>query len=143
MYSIVYLSALNSFKDYFYNFDWFTNFMPHTFHVVHNDFSLFMISYTRQEIMSKPPILISDLKPGQHVWKIYICVVDLWIVKEHNGQQHVKSIIQDTKVLIIYFLCCSFFGKLSTNYYLFYYYGGQIHVVIKMFDYYLFYYYCG
>ncbi|CAL5191723.1 unnamed protein product [Lathyrus oleraceus] len=47
--------------------------------------------------MSRPPILIKDLPPDQKHWKIVIHVIDLWLVKERNGQQHVKVIIQDAE----------------------------------------------
>ncbi|CAL5187020.1 unnamed protein product [Lathyrus oleraceus] len=47
--------------------------------------------------MSRPPIMICDLNLGDNVWKIVIRVVDLWIVKERNGQQHVECLIQDSK----------------------------------------------
>ncbi|KAL5065747.1 hypothetical protein RYX36_027484 [Vicia faba] len=47
--------------------------------------------------MSRPPIMICDLKPKQNVWKIAIRVVDVWNVKEHNGKQHLEAIIQDAK----------------------------------------------
>ncbi|CAL5186562.1 unnamed protein product [Lathyrus oleraceus] len=47
--------------------------------------------------MSRPPILITELMPDQKVWKIAICVINLWIVKERNGQQHVEAIIHDVE----------------------------------------------
>lgn len=54
----------------------------------------FMISF-QLEVMSRPPILVSELKlkSEQNTWKIFICDIDLWIVKEHNGQQHLEAII--------------------------------------------------
>ncbi|KAL5066318.1 hypothetical protein RYX36_028055 [Vicia faba] len=47
--------------------------------------------------MSRPPIMICDLNPEQNIWKIAIRVVDVWNVKERNGQQHLEAIIQDAK----------------------------------------------
>ncbi|KAL5064249.1 hypothetical protein RYX36_025986 [Vicia faba] len=47
--------------------------------------------------MSRPFIMIVDLKEGNNVWKIVIRVVDLWSVKERNGQQHFEGGIQDRK----------------------------------------------
>ncbi|KAI5397556.1 hypothetical protein KIW84_063393 [Lathyrus oleraceus] len=47
--------------------------------------------------MSRPPSMICDLNVSDNVWKISIHVVDLWIVKERNGQQHVECLIQDSK----------------------------------------------
>ncbi|KAL5102134.1 hypothetical protein RYX36_006461 [Vicia faba] len=49
--------------------------------------------------MSRPPIAISYLKSENNVWKLSICVVDLWIVKELNGQQHLEAIIQDANTI--------------------------------------------
>ncbi|KAL5079461.1 hypothetical protein RYX36_007882 [Vicia faba] len=49
--------------------------------------------------MLRPPIMIYDLNPEQNVWKIAIRVVDVWNVKECNGQQHLEAIIQDAKIL--------------------------------------------
>ncbi|XP_058751152.1 uncharacterized protein LOC131624207 [Vicia villosa] len=40
--------------------------------------------------MSRAPILIKDLVKGNQVWKMHIRVVDLWVVKEKNGQQHLE-----------------------------------------------------
>ncbi|XP_050919957.1 uncharacterized protein LOC127137541 [Lathyrus oleraceus] len=48
--------------------------------------------------MSRPLILISALTSNQKVWKIVIRVIDLWIVKEHNGLQHVEAIIHDAEI---------------------------------------------
>ncbi|XP_058733996.1 uncharacterized protein LOC131605686 [Vicia villosa] len=45
--------------------------------------------------MSRQPILIKDLVKGNQVWKMLIRVVDLWVVIEKNGQQHVEAVIQD------------------------------------------------
>ncbi|CAL5197139.1 unnamed protein product [Lathyrus oleraceus] len=47
--------------------------------------------------MSRPPIRICDLVVDKNVWKIAIRVVDLWIVKKRNGQQHFEGVIQDSK----------------------------------------------
>ncbi|CAL5198020.1 unnamed protein product [Lathyrus oleraceus] len=47
--------------------------------------------------MSRPPIMICDLRVDKNVWKLAIRVVDLWIVKEQNGQQHFEGVIQDSK----------------------------------------------
>ncbi|KAL5101974.1 hypothetical protein RYX36_006301 [Vicia faba] len=47
--------------------------------------------------MSRPPIMIFDLKPEQNVWKITIRMVDVLNIMEHNGQQHLEAIIQDAK----------------------------------------------
>ncbi|KAI5417453.1 hypothetical protein KIW84_042165 [Lathyrus oleraceus] len=51
--------------------------------------------------MSRPPIMICDLRVDKNVWKLAIRVVDLWIVKEQNGQQHFEGVIQDSKVCIV------------------------------------------
>ncbi|XP_058783238.1 uncharacterized protein LOC131657905 [Vicia villosa] len=45
--------------------------------------------------MSRQPILIKDLVKGNQVWKMCIRVVDLWVVIEKNGQQHLEAVIQD------------------------------------------------
>ncbi|KAI5387018.1 hypothetical protein KIW84_073244 [Lathyrus oleraceus] len=47
--------------------------------------------------MSRPPLLITNLKPDLNVWKIVVCVIDVWIAKERNGNQHVEAILQDVK----------------------------------------------
>ncbi|CAL5193772.1 unnamed protein product [Lathyrus oleraceus] len=47
--------------------------------------------------MSKPPIFVSDLEIGNHVWKMAIRIIDLWTIKERNGQLHVKMVIQYAK----------------------------------------------
>ncbi|CAK8538393.1 unnamed protein product [Lathyrus sativus] len=47
--------------------------------------------------MSRPPIFIKDLVKGNQVWKMHVRVVDLWVVKEKNGQQHLELVIQDGK----------------------------------------------
>ncbi|KAI5404743.1 hypothetical protein KIW84_051777 [Lathyrus oleraceus] len=47
--------------------------------------------------MSRPSILIADLKLEQNIWELAIRIVNLWIVKERNRQQHVEAIIQDAK----------------------------------------------
>ncbi|XP_058751920.1 uncharacterized protein LOC131625020 [Vicia villosa] len=47
--------------------------------------------------MSRAPILIKDLAQGNQIWKMLIRVVDLWIVMEKTGQQHLELIIQDAK----------------------------------------------
>lgn len=77
----------------------------HDFHNVFNyssDKLMFVILY-QSKIMSIPPILISALTSDQKVWKIVIRVINLWILKEHNGLQHVKAIIHDAEVLFILF----------------------------------------
>lgn len=51
--------------------------------------------------MSIPPIMIFELEVDKNVWKIAIRMVNLWIVKEQNEQQHFESVIQDSKVCII------------------------------------------
>lgn len=48
--------------------------------------------------MSRPPILIKDLVKGNQVWKMLIRNVNLWVVKEKNGLQHLEMVIQDSKV---------------------------------------------
>ncbi|XP_058780631.1 uncharacterized protein LOC131654577 [Vicia villosa] len=45
--------------------------------------------------MSRAPILINDLVKGNQVWKMMIRVVDLWVVNEKNGHQHLEMVIQD------------------------------------------------
>ncbi|XP_058745885.1 uncharacterized protein LOC131618735 [Vicia villosa] len=52
--------------------------------------------------MSRAPIMISELKPEQNVWKIVVRVVGIWIVKERNGQQHLEAILQDVKAYQIH-----------------------------------------
>ncbi|XP_058782843.1 uncharacterized protein LOC131657463 [Vicia villosa] len=47
--------------------------------------------------MSRAPILIKDLVKGNQVWKMMIRVVDLWVVSEKNGHQHLEMVIQDVK----------------------------------------------
>ncbi|CAK8538275.1 unnamed protein product [Lathyrus sativus] len=47
--------------------------------------------------MSRAPIMIADLKLGNNVWKLSICVVDLWTVTERNGHQYFECVIQDSK----------------------------------------------
>ncbi|KAL5059418.1 hypothetical protein RYX36_031022 [Vicia faba] len=47
--------------------------------------------------MSRPLIAICDLKPEHNIWKLDIHVVNLLIIKEHSGQQHLEVIIQDAK----------------------------------------------
>ncbi|XP_058784048.1 uncharacterized protein LOC131658811 [Vicia villosa] len=47
--------------------------------------------------MSRAPILIKDLVKGNQVWKMLIRVVDMWVVIEKNGQQHLEMVIQDGK----------------------------------------------
>ncbi|XP_058750080.1 uncharacterized protein LOC131623070 [Vicia villosa] len=47
--------------------------------------------------MSRAPILINDLVKGNQVWKMLIRVVDLWVVNEKNGNQHLEMVIQDVK----------------------------------------------
>ncbi|CAK8538744.1 unnamed protein product [Lathyrus sativus] len=47
--------------------------------------------------MSRAPITIADLKIGNNVWKLAARVVDLWIVKDRNGQQHFEGVLQDSK----------------------------------------------
>ncbi|XP_058767403.1 uncharacterized protein LOC131641098 [Vicia villosa] len=47
--------------------------------------------------MSRAPILINDLVKGNQVWKMLIRVVDLWVVTEKNGHQHLEMVIQDVK----------------------------------------------
>ncbi|XP_058746000.1 uncharacterized protein LOC131618861 [Vicia villosa] len=47
--------------------------------------------------MSRAPILINDLVKGNQVWKMLIRVVDLWVVNEKNGHQHLEMVIQDVK----------------------------------------------
>ncbi|XP_058732947.1 uncharacterized protein LOC131604532 [Vicia villosa] len=47
--------------------------------------------------MSRPPILINDLVRGNQVWKMHIRVVDVWVVTEKNGNQHLEAVIQDVK----------------------------------------------
>lgn len=61
--------------------------------------------------MSRPPIAIADLRPNNNVWKLAIRAVDLWIVKERNGQQHLEAVVQDSKVVL--FLCIVFFNNLT------------------------------
>ncbi|KAI5415101.1 hypothetical protein KIW84_040526 [Lathyrus oleraceus] len=56
--------------------------------------------------MSRSLILISDLQKVNNVWKNVVRIVDLWTVKERNGQEHFETIIQDIK-------------------------GNQIHVITK------------
>lgn len=70
-----------------------------------NQVFIFLFSILDQhQKMSRPPILIKDLPPDQKHWKIVIHVIDLWLVKERNGQQHVEVIIQDAEVYISYML---------------------------------------
>ncbi|KAL5075183.1 hypothetical protein RYX36_014167, partial [Vicia faba] len=57
--------------------------------------------------MSRPSIMICNLKPEQNVWKIAIRVVDVWNIKERNGQQHLEAIIQDAKEFIPYVVMSS------------------------------------
>ncbi|XP_058775828.1 uncharacterized protein LOC131650113 [Vicia villosa] len=45
--------------------------------------------------MSRAPILIKELVKGNQVWKMHIRVVDLWIVTEKAGYQHLELVIQD------------------------------------------------
>lgn len=53
--------------------------------------------------------MIAYLKLGNNVQKLVIHVVDLWIVKERNGQQHFECVIQDIKVFIrVVTLLCNF-----------------------------------
>ncbi|XP_058723407.1 uncharacterized protein LOC131595139 [Vicia villosa] len=47
--------------------------------------------------MSRPAQLITDMTPSLNVWKIAVRVIDLWIVKERNGNQHLEAILQDIK----------------------------------------------
>ncbi|XP_058732680.1 replication protein A 70 kDa DNA-binding subunit E-like [Vicia villosa] len=47
--------------------------------------------------MSRAAILIKDLVKGNQVWKMQIRVVDLWVIKEKTGQQHLECVIQDVK----------------------------------------------
>ncbi|XP_058734765.1 uncharacterized protein LOC131606586 [Vicia villosa] len=47
--------------------------------------------------MSRAPILIKDLVKGNQIWKMLIRVIDVWVVKEKTGQQHLEFIIQDGK----------------------------------------------
>ncbi|XP_058784009.1 ABC transporter G family member STR2-like [Vicia villosa] len=49
--------------------------------------------------MSRPSIMIGDLIPEQNLWKIVVRVVDVWTVKERNGQQHIEAVIQDANWL--------------------------------------------
>ncbi|CAK8561673.1 unnamed protein product [Lathyrus sativus] len=49
--------------------------------------------------MSRPPILIKDLEKGKQVWKMFIRVVDLWIMKEKSGLQQFEMVIQDSQVI--------------------------------------------
>lgn len=49
--------------------------------------------------MSRAPIMIRDLTIGKNVWKIVVLFVEIWTVKERNGQHHVEAIIQDAEVL--------------------------------------------
>src|SRR4051812_8341579 len=49
--------------------------------------------------MSRAPILIKDLVKGNQIWKMAIRVVDLWIVTEKNGYQHIEMVIQDREVI--------------------------------------------
>lgn len=51
--------------------------------------------------MARPSIMIADLKKGNNVWKMATHVVDMWIVKEQNRQQHFERIIQDNRVFIV------------------------------------------
>ncbi|KAI5437239.1 hypothetical protein KIW84_023383 [Lathyrus oleraceus] len=48
--------------------------------------------------MTRPPIMICDLKVSDNVWKIVTHVVYLWIVKERNGQHNVEYVIKDFSV---------------------------------------------
>ncbi|KAL5096572.1 hypothetical protein RYX36_000899 [Vicia faba] len=57
--------------------------------------------------MSRPPIMICNLKPEQNVWKITICVVNVWNFKERNDQQRLEAIIQDAKAEQIHVVTCS------------------------------------
>ncbi|XP_058767622.1 uncharacterized protein LOC131641334 [Vicia villosa] len=47
--------------------------------------------------MSRAPIFIKNLLKGNQVWKMHIRVVDMWIVIEKNGSQHLEAVIQDAK----------------------------------------------
>lgn len=59
--------------------------------------------------MSRPPLLITELRPDLNVWKIVVCVINIWIVKERNGNQHVEAILQNVKVCIPYSLCLNLY----------------------------------
>lgn len=55
--------------------------------------------------MSRPHILIKDLVKGNQVWKMLIRFVDIWVVKEKSGLQHLELVIQDTKVIVSRSIC--------------------------------------
>ncbi|XP_058734815.1 uncharacterized protein LOC131606617 [Vicia villosa] len=58
--------------------------------------------------MSRPPILISELKPDQNVWKIAIRVVDLWdgdqihVVTRSRDFEIWKKTLQEMQTYIVY-----------------------------------------
>ncbi|XP_058726001.1 uncharacterized protein LOC131597313 [Vicia villosa] len=45
--------------------------------------------------MSRAPILIKELVQGNQEWKMHIRVVDLWVVTEKTGYQHLECVLQD------------------------------------------------
>ncbi|XP_058729139.1 uncharacterized protein LOC131601362 [Vicia villosa] len=47
--------------------------------------------------MSRAPIFIKYLLKGNQVWKMHVGVVDMWVVIEKNGSQHLEAVIQDAK----------------------------------------------
>ncbi|KAI5416388.1 hypothetical protein KIW84_041455 [Lathyrus oleraceus] len=47
--------------------------------------------------MPRPRILIKDLVKGNQLWKMHVHVVDIWVVMEKSGQQHLKLVIQNGK----------------------------------------------
>lgn len=54
--------------------------------------------------------MIADLKQGNSVLKLVVCVADLWIVKERNGKHHFECLIQDNKVFFPLFTMFPFFN---------------------------------
>lgn len=72
----------------------------HVYYVFHKGYryiTMFIIP-VQLLIMSRPSLLITNLRPDLKVWKIAVRVIDLWVVKEHNGNQHVEAILQSVKV---------------------------------------------
>ncbi|XP_058774833.1 uncharacterized protein LOC131649106 [Vicia villosa] len=55
----------------------------------------FVAKVSDTRTMSRAPILIKELVQGNQVWKMHIRVVDLWVVTEKTGYQHLECVLQD------------------------------------------------
>ncbi|KAL5081689.1 hypothetical protein RYX36_010110 [Vicia faba] len=69
--------------------------------------------------MSRPLIFNGDFEQGMKIWKMPIYIVDLWIVREHIGQQHLDLVIQDEKAcdnkLMLVFGCDTTVSKIEIS----------------------------